>query len=87
MGISGNLPIIVRTDNVGAKFLVENASSGVRTRHNDTRYHFIRRYVEDGLIKIVFVKKDENDSDLFIKNVNKDAYERHVVKFFENIDG
>jgi hypothetical protein len=36
------LPIVVRCDNnVGAIFMAENSSSGVRTRHVDTRYHFI----------------------------------------------
>jgi hypothetical protein len=41
LGISVKLPIIVRLDNIGAIFMAENASSGVRTRHIDTRYHFI----------------------------------------------
>ena len=34
-GISVKLPIIVRIDNIGAVFMAENASSGVRTRHID----------------------------------------------------
>jgi hypothetical protein len=33
LGISVKLPIIVRTDNIGAIFMAENPSSGVRTRH------------------------------------------------------
>jgi hypothetical protein len=40
LGISVKLPIIVRIDNIGAIFMAENASSGVCTRHFDTRYHF-----------------------------------------------
>jgi hypothetical protein len=40
---------MVRTDNIGAMFM---ASSGIRTRHIDTRYPFIREHVEDGLIQI-----------------------------------
>jgi hypothetical protein len=60
--------------------MAENANSGVRTRHINTRYHFIREHVEDVFIKIVFVKTDDNDSDLFTKNVNKYTYKKHVVK-------
>jgi hypothetical protein len=56
------LPIMVRTDNTGAMFMAVNVSSGIRTRHIDSRYH---------LIKFVFVKTDHDDSDLFTKNVNK----------------
>ena len=41
MFIKVKLSIIVRCDNVGAIFMAENSSSGVRTRHVDTRYHFV----------------------------------------------
>jgi hypothetical protein len=53
----------------------------------NTRYHSIREYVEDGFIEILFVKKVDNDSDLFTKNVNKDTNKRHVVKLLVKIDG
>jgi hypothetical protein len=39
LGISVKLPITVRIDNIGAIFMAQNASSGVCTRHIDTRYH------------------------------------------------
>ena len=83
VGIQVNLPIIVKTDNIGAMFMAQNASSGVRTRHVDTRYHFVRENLEDGIIKIEFLKSAENDSNIFTKNVSQDVYERHVKKFLE----
>jgi hypothetical protein len=42
IGIEVKLPIIVKNDNVGAMFMAQNSSSGVRTRHVNTRYHFVR---------------------------------------------
>jgi hypothetical protein len=42
IGVQVKLPIMVRCNNVGAIFMAENSSSGVRTRHIDTRYHFVR---------------------------------------------
>jgi hypothetical protein len=42
IAIEVNLLIAVKTDNVGAMFMAQNASSGIRTRHIDTRYHYIR---------------------------------------------
>ena len=51
MGISVELPIIVRTESIGAIFMTESSSSGVSTRHIDTRYHFIRDHLEEGFIK------------------------------------
>jgi hypothetical protein len=72
---------VVKTDNIGALFMSQNASTGVRTRHVDTRYHFIQENVEDGIIKIEFVKSNDNDSDIFTKKVNQETYKRHVKKF------
>ena len=47
-------PIIVRVDNVGAMFLGNNPSLSQRTKHISIRQHFVRQYVEEGIIKIVF---------------------------------
>jgi hypothetical protein len=56
MFIEVKLPIIVRCDNVGVIFTAENSSSGVCTRHVDTRHRFVCEHIVDGFIKIVFVK-------------------------------
>jgi hypothetical protein len=53
LGILVKLPITVRTGIIGAIFMAKNPSSGVRTRHIDTWYHFTREHVEDGFIKII----------------------------------
>jgi hypothetical protein len=37
--IEVNLPITVKTDNIGVMFMAQNNE---RTRHIDTRYHYIR---------------------------------------------
>jgi hypothetical protein len=64
IGIEVNLPITVKTDNVGAMFVAQNASSGVRARHIDTRYHYVRENLEEGIINIKFVKSIGNNSDI-----------------------
>jgi hypothetical protein len=53
--IKVNLPIIIKTDNIGAIFMAENSSTGVRKLYVDTRYHFIREFIEDGFTKVEFV--------------------------------
>ena len=87
IGINIELPIIVKTNNICAMFMAQNSSSGVRTRHVDTRYHYIRENVEDGIIKIEFVRSMENDSDIFTKNVTQEIYEKHVRNFLEDTTG
>jgi hypothetical protein len=47
----------------------ENALTGFHTQHVDTHYHFVREFIEDGFIKIEFVRSIENDSDLFTKTL------------------
>jgi hypothetical protein len=85
IGIDIELPIIVKTDNIGAMFMAQNSSSGMRTCHLDTRYHYIRENVEDGIIKIEFVKSMENDSDIFTKNVTQEIYEKRVRIFWRRV--
>jgi hypothetical protein len=66
--------------------MAENSSSGGQTRHIDTRYHFVREYIEDVFIKIVFVKSCESVADLFTKNVGRDVYADHVSKFIGRVN-
>jgi hypothetical protein len=58
---------------VGAIFMAENLISGVRTRHVDTRYHFVCEHTVDDFIKIIFLNSCDSDADVFAKNVSKDA--------------
>jgi hypothetical protein len=78
------LPIIVNVDNVGAIFMSENLSATARTKHVDMRYHFIREFIEDGWIKIQFVKTEMNVADMFTKNVNGEVYHSHVENFIQD---
>jgi hypothetical protein len=83
IGIEVKLPIMVKIDNVGAMFIAQNSSSGVRTRHVDTRYHFVQENLDDRIMKIECIKSVENQSDIFTKNVTQEIYERHISRFLE----
>jgi hypothetical protein len=48
--IKVNLPIVVKTGNIGAIFMLKNTSTDFCTQHVDTRYHFVRELIEDGLL-------------------------------------
>ena len=79
-------PVKVHCDNVGAIFTGNNAKQSVRTKHIDVKYHFIREHVVDGMVEIVFVSSEENDSDIFTKNVSKETYERHSEKLLMDVE-
>ena len=74
------LPIIVRVDNLGAIFMSDNISVSQRTKHVDARYQFVQQFSLEGFIKVIFVKTDENDADLFTKNLDGEKYEKHSEK-------
>ena len=68
--IKVSFPIIVQCDNVGAMYLANNNESR-RTKHIDMKYHFVRDYVENGVVEIVFVRSIDNKADPFTKNVGE----------------
>ena len=74
LGMQLRFPRILRVENVGAIFMSENNTATVRTRHVDARYNFVREYIAEGHIKIIFVKTADNLSDGFTKNVTQEVY-------------
>ena len=42
--------------------------------------------VEDGFIKNIFVRTNDNDADIFTKNVNGETYANHVDKFIGRLE-
>jgi hypothetical protein len=86
IGVEVRLPITVRVDNVGAIFLGNNFSVGQRTKHIDIRTHFVREFIEDDILKIVFIRTDDNDADIFTKNTPDEIYHKHSNKLIESIE-
>lgn len=80
MEIPVQYPVEVYVDNVGAIYLSKNATSTNRTKHIDSRFHFVRDYQEDGKVAVKFVRSDDNDADLFTKNVSGELYDKHSRK-------
>ena len=86
MGIHVQLPIKIKTDNVGAIFLSNNYTTSQRTKHIDIRTHFVRQHIEDGIFKIEFVKSTNNDADIFTKNTTEEIFNKHADKNVEPIN-
>ena len=87
MGIKIELPIVIRVDNTAAIFLSNNVTTNQRTRHVDIRTKFVMQYTgPDGMLKIIFVKGIDNDSDIMTKNVSGDLHEKHVPKMMKPIE-
>ena len=80
MNIKVKRPIIVCVDNVGAIFMTKNITTTGRSKHVDICYKFVTEYIEDGIIKIIFVKTADNDNDIMAKNLGSELHFKHAGK-------
>ena len=58
-------------DNQSAITLSKNSVHHNRTKHIDTRYHFIRQCIEDKNIEIVFIRTENQLVDIFTKALGR----------------
>ena len=80
MGVEIALPIKVQVYNMGDLYMAQNGCVK-RTRHIDSRHHFLYDYVENGIIMMEFVPTEDNVEDPFTKNNGGVIYTRHTGKF------
>jgi hypothetical protein len=66
---------------MGAIFMLENASALSRTKHVDTQYFSVQKFVKDVFICIVFVRTLDNVSDSITRNLTGDIYDAHAKDF------
>ena len=81
VGLKVKLPMVLGMDNSGAVDLVSSWSAGGRTRHADARMHLLRKLEEQGLLEIVHIPGEENESDILAENTPPAIYNKHIVKF------
>ncbi len=72
------LPMVLEMDNSGAVDIANSWSVGGRTRHVDVRNYFLRELKDQGLLAIKHIAGEQNDADIFTKNVTSAIFDRHV---------
>ena len=80
MGVKIIKPIKEKVDNQAAIFMAKNMTATKRTKHVDVRANFVYEHVneETGEIEVLFVKSEDNKSDIFTKNVAKELMDKHT---------
>ena len=68
-------PIKMMMDNQGALVIAKNAVQHHRTKHIDTRYHFIREKVEEGFVQLKYCATSEMLADGLTKPLGRFAFE------------
>ena len=80
MKIADKYLVMVRVDNMGAIFMASNITTTCHTKHVDISYKYVNEYVEDRVVKILFVESPDNDSNILTKNLSAELHEKHYKK-------
>jgi hypothetical protein len=74
-----SFPMLLYCDNKGCVDLINNFSCGGRTRHVESRCLALRE-IKD-VVKVVWIKSEDNEADVFTKNLGGPSYEEHTSHF------
>ena len=75
-------PVLLCGDNQGALALVSNPVAHKRSKHIETRHHFIRQLVEDKRIHLSSVSTKNKLADIIAKNLPKPAFNELSSQLF-----
>ena len=67
-------PTIINVDNKSAIALVKNPVSHNRSKHIDTKYHFIREQVKEKIVELVYCPTEDQLADIFTKPLKTEVF-------------
>ena len=59
---------MVKVHDIGATLMASNITTASFAKHVDIRYTYVNNHVEDKVVKIIFLKSDENAINILTKN-------------------
>jgi hypothetical protein len=68
-------PLVLRIDNKSAISLAKNPISHGRSKHIETKYHFIREQVSNGVIEVQYCPTELQLADGFTKALKLERFE------------
>ena len=77
LGFKVRKPTILQVDDKGAVDLAKRFSVGGRSKHFDVKVHCARELKRVGLLRVIHVPGDMNQSDILTKNVTGPLLNRH----------
>jgi hypothetical protein len=67
MGIVEDITIVLKLDNKSAINLAKNPISHGKSKHIETRFHFLRDQVSKGKLKLEFCSSEDQQADILLK--------------------
>ena len=74
--MSQEVPTTIRMDNKSAIALAKNPTFHERSKHIDTRFHFIRHCIEKKEVKLAYVRTNDQVADIFTKPLKFEDFAR-----------
>lgn len=71
-----NEPIQMYEDNRAAICLANSPENNKRLKHLDIKFYFIKEKIDEGIVKIVYVKTEDQIADLFTKPLSRVKFEK-----------
>ena len=65
--------------------MLDSKTGQCKTKHIDTRFHWIKQYVDENKVKVNYVKSENNVTDILTKNLQPRLFEKHASKLVTNI--
>ena len=69
-------PISLFCDNQGAIILSKDSTFHMRTKHIDTRFHFVREIINNDILSISYCPTNEMIADIFTKALSRFKFEK-----------
>jgi hypothetical protein len=73
-------PTIIYEDNQSTIMLAENSIHNERSKHIDTRYHYIREQIEEGYIRVVYIATEYQPADSMTKALARIKHRAHSAR-------
>ena len=86
MSVEENL-VKILVDNKSALELTRNLVHHSHNKHIDTRHHFIRDCIEEGFIKLEYMRTEDQLADLFTKSLRRVKFCEFCTKIRVSIVG
>ena len=80
-----DLPMVVLIDNIGAIKMLDSKTGQCKTKHIDTRFHWIKQYIDKNKVKVNYVKSENNVADILTNNLQPRLIKKHASKLVTNI--
>ncbi|GAU22332.1 hypothetical protein TSUD_106600 [Trifolium subterraneum] len=86
MKIIDNITIMLKIDNKSAINLAKNPVSHGKSKHIETRFHFLRDQVNKGKLSLEYCSTNDQQADILTKSVKRDQFlklrrEMRIVRF------